>query len=277
MHIRFSRMPPPLLHDAEARRHARQTRAGEGHMQTPSDRMSAKSAEGCRQSHVRECGLETILRCFLPCLNRWIICSLGISQKQPWHPASCRFATAAPKCLIGVASRVHQPENKAHVQLSNAGTAVNFCFKCCICSLKIDYLLCLRPKYMKTARVNKKTVQLNNNSPAVPLCRIYRQLIQLETTAASKFCGGRFSQGVDLKPHSWAPSASTPRGRVISVSCSYCHTSTIKTWKTESILSNKKILQKREWHLFLFLQWFNPKQSIRWVSQLLLKNTQSRT
>lgn len=71
----------------------------------------------------------------------------------------------------------------------------------------------------------KKTVQLNNNSPAVPLCCMYRcgffflQLIQLETTAASKFCGGRFSQRVDLKPHSWAPSASTPRGRAITFKC----------------------------------------------------------
>lgn len=68
-------------------------------------------------------------------------------------------------------------------------------------------------KYEKeTATVNKKTVQLNHNFPAVPLCCMYRcdffilQLIQLETTAALKFCGGRFSQHVDLKPHSWAVS-----------------------------------------------------------------------
>lgn len=78
----------------------------------------------------------------------------------------------------------------------------------------------------KTATVNKKTVKLNNNFPAVPLCCMYRcvaffslQLIQLETTAASKFCGGRFSQCIDLKPHSWAASALTPRGRVIAFKC----------------------------------------------------------
>lgn len=159
-------MLPPLLHDAEARGHAWQTRAGEGHMQTPTDRMSAKSAESCRQSHIRKCGLENILRCFLLCLSLWIICSLGISQKQPWHPAASQFAPAAPKCLMRTASKVHQPENKAHLQLSDAVMALNFCFKCCMCSLKIDYLLCLRPKYKKTARVNKKNCTAQQQFPS---------------------------------------------------------------------------------------------------------------
>lgn len=81
----------------------------------------------------------------------------------------------------------------------------------------------LPPKIYENCKSKQKTVQLNNNFPAVPLCCMYQcfflQLIQLEATAASKFCGGRFSQRVDLKPHSWTPSASTRRGRLITFKC----------------------------------------------------------
>lgn len=86
---------------------------------------------------------------------------------------------------------------------------------CWFCSLKIyssNYLLCQCQENCNS--ITKTTVQCNNNSPAVPLCRTYKPLAA--TTAwnncSLKFCGRSFHQDGDPRHCSCALSTWTPRG-----------------------------------------------------------------